>query len=144
MEDEERQKKLEAGKAKVRAGGRPACAGRRWPVQLKIAVNGVKPGWLDYDAMVPRFSTEFSRLPDQRTRDTMLVFFSSGTTGYPKMVEHDFAYPLGHIMTARHWHRVDPDGLHFTVADTGWGKALWGKIYGQPRANPRGRLRSPS
>ena len=100
-------------------------------VQIKIAVNGTKPGWLDYDAMVPRFSTDFSRLAEQRTRDTMLVFFSSGTTGYPKMVEHDFSYPLGHIMTARYWHRVDPDGLHFTVADTGWGKALWGKIYGQ-------------
>ena len=100
-------------------------------VQLKISVNGVKPGWLDYDAMVPRFSTDFPRVAEQRTSDTMLVFFSSGTTGYPKMVEHDFAYPLGHIMTARHWHRVNPDGLHFTVADTGWGKALWGKIYGQ-------------
>ena len=61
----------------------------------------------------------------------MLVFFSSGTTGYPKMVEHDYSYPIGHIMTARHWHKVNPDGLHFTVADTGWGKALWGKIYGQ-------------
>ncbi|MBQ6471048.1 MAG: AMP-binding protein [Victivallales bacterium] len=100
-------------------------------VRLKVVVNGAKSGWFDYDGMVQRFSTEFPRLAEQRTADTMLVFFSSGTTGYPKMVEHDFSYPLGHIMTARHWHRVNPDGLHFTVADTGWGKALWGKIYGQ-------------
>ena len=100
-------------------------------VSLKISVNGAKPGWRDFDAMVKSFPADFKRNNEQRTRDTMLVFFSSGTTGYPKMVEHDFAYPIGHIMTARHWHRVNPDGLHFTVADTGWGKALWGKIYGQ-------------
>ena len=98
---------------------------------LKLSINGQKDGWLDFDALYPNFPPVFQRPADQKTTDPMLVFFSSGTTGYPKMVEHDYSYPLGHIMTARHWHKVNPDGLHFTVADTGWGKALWGKIYGQ-------------
>jgi acetyl-CoA synthetase len=61
----------------------------------------------------------------------MIVAFSSGTTGYPKMVSHDFMYPLGHIMTGVFWHRVEPGGLHFTISDTGWLKSLWGKMYGQ-------------
>lgn len=106
-------------------------AAEKTGVKLKFSVNGVKDGWLDYDALYPNFPAEFARPKDHKTTDPMLVFFSSGTTGYPKMVEHDYAYPLGHIMTARYWHKVNPDGLHFTVADTGWGKALWGKIYGQ-------------
>ncbi len=100
-------------------------------VQHKFTCNGTKAGWLDFDALYPKFQPQFDRPDDLYTRDPMLVFFSSGTTGYPKMVEHDYSYPLGHIMTARHWHKVNPEGLHFTVADTGWGKALWGKIYGQ-------------
>jgi acetyl-CoA synthetase len=61
----------------------------------------------------------------------MLLYFTSGTTGMPKMVRHDFAYPLGHILTAKYWHQAIPGGLHLTVADTGWAKAAWGKIYGQ-------------
>ena len=63
--------------------------------------------------------------------DPMLMFFTSGTTGYPKIVVHDFTYPLGHYITAKYWHHVNPDGIHFTLSDTGWGKALWGKLYGQ-------------
>ena len=85
---------------------------------LKLTVNGQKDGWLDLDALYPNFPPVFQRPADLKTTDPLLVFFSSGTTGYPKMVEHDHAYPLGHIMTARHWHKVNPDGLHFTVADT--------------------------
>ncbi|MBQ7176418.1 MAG: AMP-binding protein [Victivallales bacterium] len=100
-------------------------------MRLKFVVNGKHDGWLNYDELYPNFKPDFPRAEEQRTSDPMLIFFSSGTTGYPKMVEHDYAYPLGHIMTARHWHKVNPDGLHFTIADTGWGKALWGKIYGQ-------------
>ncbi|OPZ86049.1 MAG: Acetyl-coenzyme A synthetase [bacterium ADurb.Bin429] len=61
----------------------------------------------------------------------MLLYFTSGTTGMPKMVQHDFAYPLGHILTARFWQNVTEDGLHLTLSDTGWAKAAWGKIYGQ-------------
>lgn len=107
------------------------AAAKTADIRLKFIVNGQKDGWLDFDALYPNFAPSFPRPADQKTSDPMLVFFSSGTTGYPKMVEHDYSYPLGHIMTARHWHKVNPDGLHFTVADTGWGKALWGKIYGQ-------------
>jgi acetyl-CoA synthetase len=59
------------------------------------------------------------------------MYFSSGTSGYPKMVLHDHSYALAHLWTAKHWHNVDPEGLHFTIADTGWGKAVWGKYYGQ-------------
>ncbi len=100
-------------------------------VRWKLTVNGEHDGWMNYDAMYGKFSSVFQRPAGQKTSDPMLIFFSSGTTGYPKMVEHDYSYPLGHVMTARHWHKVDPEGLHFSVADTGWGKALWGKIYGQ-------------
>ena len=66
--------------------------------------------------------------------DTSLLYFTSGTTGDPKMVAHNFAYPLGHIITASFWHNVKEDGVHLTVADTGWGKAVWGKLYGQMMA----------
>lgn len=61
----------------------------------------------------------------------MLLYFTSGITGMPKMVQHNFTYPLGHILTAKYWQNVQENGLHFTVADTGWAKAAWGKIYGQ-------------
>ena len=60
--------------------------------------------------------------------DPMLMYFTSGTTGYPKIATHDFSYPAGHIVTARWWQNVDPEGLHFTISDTGWGKAVWGKL----------------
>ncbi|MBQ8640698.1 MAG: AMP-binding protein, partial [Clostridia bacterium] len=63
--------------------------------------------------------------------DPMLMYFTSGTTGYPKGVIHDFSYPLAHIVTAKYWQQAEEDGLHFTVAETGWAKASWGKIYGQ-------------
>ena len=59
------------------------------------------------------------------------MFFTSGTTSYPKIAAHSFTYPLGHYITARYWHQVDPDGIHFAISDTGWGKAMWGKLYGQ-------------
>jgi acetyl-CoA synthetase len=75
---------------------------------------------------------EFTRIPQCNTNDDiMLLYFTSGTTGMPKMVQHNFVYPLGHIITARFWLRNRPGGLHITVADTGWAKAAWGKIYGQ-------------
>ncbi|MGI6496090.1 MAG: AMP-binding protein [Kiritimatiellia bacterium] len=98
---------------------------------LKILAGGTRPGWRDYDAECPAFGTRFERPAGQRAADIALMFFSSGTTGHPKLVAHDHTYSLGHLITARWWQNVDPDGLHLTVADTGWGKALWGKIYGQ-------------
>lgn len=57
----------------------------------------------------------------------MLMYFTSGTSGYPKIATHNYKYPLGHFHTAKYWHNVDPDGLHFTISDTGWAKAMWGK-----------------
>ena len=63
--------------------------------------------------------------------DISLMYFTSGTTGEPKMVAHDFTYPLGHIVTGVFWHNLSGDSLHLTIADTGWGKAVWGKLYGQ-------------
>jgi acetyl-CoA synthetase len=100
-------------------------------VQTKIIINGQRDGWRDFNAEIERYSDEFARPSDLLATDTGLMFFSSGTTGYPKAVEHSMTYPLGHIITARWWHNVQPDGLHFTISDTGWGKSLWGKIYGQ-------------
>ena len=61
----------------------------------------------------------------------LLMFFTSGTSGYPKIATHNHKYPLGHFHTAKYWHNVDPDGLHFTISETGWAKSMWGKLYGQ-------------
>lgn len=93
-------------------------------------------GWIDFEAEFEKQRDEFSRPDDddpQHTMatDTMLLAFSSGTSGYPKMITHDFRYPLGHIATGVFWHRVVDGGLHFTISETGWLKALWGKFYGQ-------------
>jgi acetyl-CoA synthetase len=99
----------------------------------KLAVfGGEVPNerWLDFDA-------ELETAPDKPVErntvktDMMLMAFSSGTTGYPKMVWHDYTYPLGHIMTGCFWHRCKDGGLHFTISDTGWLKSLWGKMYSQ-------------
>lgn len=74
----------------------------------------------------------FTRPANVNTNDDlMLLYFTSGTSGEPKMVAHTFTYPLGHIVTAAYWHNLTPESIHITVADTGWGKCAWGKIYGQ-------------
>lgn len=91
-------------------------------------------GWIDIEKGIDEASENWSRPTgedDIKATDTMLMAFSSGTTGYPKIITHDHTYPLGHIMTGVFWHYVVDGGLHFTVSDTGWLKALWGKIYGQ-------------
>jgi len=88
--------------------------------------------WNDFCTLMNEASGDFKKPGDiNKNNDIMLLYFTSGTTGMPKMVRHDFTYPLGHIATARYWHQVVPDGLHLTVADTGWAKAAWGCIYGQ-------------
>ncbi len=98
----------------------------------KIMVDGEKEGWRNFDEEYTLFSTHFDRTEDTACGDdTMLMFFTSGTTGYPKIAVHSYKYPLGHFHTAKYWHNVDPDGLHFTISDTGWAKAMWGKLYGQ-------------
>jgi acetyl-CoA synthetase len=96
----------------------------------RIALGVRRNGWLDLLMEMERAPTKLCRGPLENT-DTSLLYFTSGTTGMPKMVQHDFAYPLGHILTAKYWQNVSEGGLHLTVADTGWAKAAWGKIYGQ-------------
>ena len=101
-------------------------------LKTKILVGGTRDGWHDFDSSYNLFSGKFARGEDAPCgSDTMLMFFTSGTTGYPKIAAHSYTYPLAHFATAKYWHSVDSDGLHFTISDTGWGKALWGKLYGQ-------------
>ncbi len=100
-------------------------------VKYCISVGGTpREGWLDFDAGLENQSPVFAR-PDTRLDDLMLMYFTSGTEGYPKIAAHTQRYSLGHFVTAKYWHNVDPNGLHFTIADTGWGKSVWGKLYGQ-------------
>ena len=89
-----------------------------------------RDGWLDFNASVRAASEVFDPLATNAA-DPMLMYFSSGTSGNPKMVLHDSGYAIAHLVTAKHWHKVHPDGVHLTIADTGWGKAVWGKFYGQ-------------
>ncbi len=98
----------------------------------KILVNGAKEGWRSFNDEYTLYSTRYKR--DENAPggdDLMLMFFTSGTSGYPKIAAHNYKYPLGHFHTAKYWHTVDPDGLHLTISDTGWAKAMWGKLYGQ-------------
>ena len=98
----------------------------------KILVGGSREGWHDFNDEYTMFSSHFDRKEDSPCgSDPMLMFFTSGTSGYPKLAAHNYKYPLGHFITAKYWHRVNPDGLHLTISDTGWAKALWGKLYGQ-------------
>ena len=89
-----------------------------------------REGWIDFNTEIRAASATLERIPT-KAQDPLLMYFSSGTSGNPKMVMHDAGYALSHIMTAKHWHNVKAQGLHFTIADTGWGKAVWGKFYGQ-------------
>ena len=98
----------------------------------KIMVGGSRDGWRDFDEEYQRFSTHFNRTDNSPCGDDLLLmFFTSGSSGYPKIAAHSHKYPLGHFHTAKYWHCVDPDGLHFTISDTGWAKSMWGKLYGQ-------------
>jgi acetyl-CoA synthetase len=103
-------------------------------LKLKVMIGNERQGWLNFTKGIDNSSENFIRpVSDQATAnsDIMLLYFTSGTTGMPKMVNHDFVYPLGHILTAKYWQNVQDNGLHFTVADTGWAKSAWGKLYGQ-------------
>ena len=99
-------------------------------LEIKMIVNHPREGWRFFDEEMESASEVLERQETKAT-EPMLMYFSSGTSGYPKMVLHDHLYSLGHLLTAKHWHNVDPEGIHFTIADTGWGKAVWGKYYGQ-------------
>ena len=98
----------------------------------KMLVGGEREGWRSFDEEYTLYSTHYKR-PENAPGgdDLMLMFFTSGTSGYPKIAAHNYKYPLGHFHTAKYWHNVDPDGLHFTISDTGWAKSMWGKFYGQ-------------
>ncbi len=101
-------------------------------LEHKILVNGSRDGWHDFNQEYSLFSSHFNRTDDSPCgSDPMLMFFTSGTSGYPKIAAHNYKYPLGHFITAKYWHQVNPDGLHLTISDTGWAKAMWGKMYGQ-------------
>ena len=98
----------------------------------KVLVGGTREGWHDFNEEYSLFSRRYVRADDAPCGDDpMLMLFTSGTTGYPKMAMHSYKYALGHYVTARYWHLCERNGLHFTISETGWGKALWGKLYGQ-------------
>lgn len=103
-------------------------------VKELVTVGKERRGWSSFYDEFDTLSSEFDRPAGENAtsnKDIMLLYFTSGTSGNPKMVEHSFDYPLGHIVTAKYWQRVVDDGLHLTVAETGWAKAVWGKLYGQ-------------
>ena len=98
----------------------------------KVLVGGSREGWHNFDEEYLMYRSSFPRTADSpKGDDLMLMFFTSGTTGYPKIAAHSYKYALGHYITAKYWHCVHSDGIHFTISETGWGKALWGKLYGQ-------------
>ena len=90
-----------------------------------LLARGGKEGWLDYDRGIAEAPAEFN-MPEIYNTDILLSYFTSGTTGMPKLVVHDQTYPLGHIVTAKFWQRVEDGGLHLTVSDSGWAKFGWG------------------
>ncbi|WP_262394901.1 AMP-binding protein [Youxingia wuxianensis] len=99
-------------------------------IQAKFIVRGQREGWITFSEEIEKYDGSWDRR-DTCKNDPMLLYFTSGTTGFPKMVVHNFAYPLGHIITARYWHNVHANDLHLTVSETGWMKSVWGKLYGQ-------------
>jgi len=101
-------------------------------VEHLIMVGGCRDGWHDFDNEYKLYSGKHERPENAPAGDeTALMFFTSGTTGNPKMAAHKHTYALGHFVTAKYWHCCERDGLHLTISDTGWGKSLWGKLYGQ-------------
>ena len=104
-------------------------------VQYLVTVGREKrDGWISFHEEYEKAPAEFPRPVGEaatHNKDPMLLYFTSGTSGYPKMVLQDYDYPIGHIMTAKYWHGVVEDGLHLTIAETGWAKSTWGKLYGQ-------------
>jgi acetyl-CoA synthetase len=103
-------------------------------VETLVLVGGSREGWVDFDAEMENAPSVWDRpagLADTQNDDPMIIYFTSGTTAMPKMAMHPFTYPLGHIVTARYWQQVQDGGLHLTLADSGWAKFGWGKLYGQ-------------
>lgn len=99
-------------------------------IKTKIIVNGKRDGWIDFMSEMNSSSDSFDRVTTYAS-EPMIMYFTSGTTGNPKMALHPHTYALAHLTTAKYWHNVHSESLHLTIADTGWGKAVWGKLYGQ-------------
>ncbi|MDR2908635.1 MAG: AMP-binding protein, partial [Oscillospiraceae bacterium] len=99
-------------------------------IKARFSVKGKRDGWVDFDQELLKQPGSFARASNS-AEDPLLLYFTSGTTGQPKMVCHDHSYPIAHIITAKYWQNVEPDGLHLTVSETGWAKSVWGKLYGQ-------------
>ena len=98
----------------------------------RLMTGEAREGWRSFDEEYKIYSSHFDKPADYaHGDDRMLMYFTSGTTGNPKIASHCFRYPLGHFITARYWQCVNPEGLHLTISDTGWAKAAWGKLYGQ-------------
>lgn len=102
-------------------------------MQFKAVINVDREGWDNFDKGIESYPDTLELPQEERpmASEDMLMYFTSGTTGYPKVATHNHKYAIGHIVTAVWWHNVDPEGIHFTISDTGWGKAVWGKLYGQ-------------
>lgn len=103
-------------------------------IEYRIMAKGYREGWINYDEGCAAASDVFERRTGEdetKANEIMLMYFTSGTTSYPKIAAHSHTYSIGHIMTGANWHNCKRDGLHFTISDTGWGKAAWGKLYGQ-------------
>lgn len=99
-------------------------------IKTRIIVNGKRDGWDDFMTDMEKADSHLERV-DTKYYEPMIVYFSSGTTGNPKMAMHAHTYALAHLTTAKYWHDVTADSVHLTIADTGWGKAVWGKLYGE-------------
>lgn len=100
----------------------------------KLVIERDIDGWINFNKAIEEESDVFERPTGEdatKADEPFLIYFTSGTSGLPKMVAHKHTYSLGHIPTAKYWHNVKEDGIHHTSADTGWGKAVWGNLYGQ-------------
>ena len=99
-------------------------------MQEKFITHGSKDGWTDFMSEIDKYPKTLDRIPN-KVNEPMLLYFSSGTTGYPKMILHRYSIPAAHILTAKHWHHVDETSLHLTISESGWAKCAWGKMFGQ-------------
>ena len=114
--------------------GEAESAADKCGVNIRVITNGEREGWSCFSKEYVKFPDVYTRADnpeDTKADEIMLMYFTSGTTAYPKIAAHMHTYSLAHFTTAHNWHNVDPNGIHFTVAETGWGKAVWGKLYGQ-------------
>jgi acetyl-CoA synthetase len=99
-------------------------------IKEKFVVKGAREGWVDFDSELENYPKTINRI-ENKTEDVMLAFFSSGTTGYPKLVTHSHDYSIAHLITAKHWHNVKSHSIHLTISESGWGKFFWGKFFGE-------------